>query len=198
MRHSILPLILSGMLAAPPVLADWSLDPVRSHLAFVSIKANDVAEINTFGDIQGAIDGEGQVRVALMLDSVETLIPIRNERVREVLFETTNYKEAVLTAKIDPAAIANLAVGDIAQINAEGTLSLHGQTQPMTLALQAARVATGTVMVASIKPLIVDAAKFGLTEGVEKLREIAGLTSISKAVPVNFVITFVETPAAGQ
>ena len=198
MRKSILPLILSGMLVATPALADWSLDPARSHLAFVSIKANDVAEINTFGDIQGTIDGEGQVKIALMLDSVETLIPIRNERMREILFETTNYKEAVLTAKVDPAVIAKLAVGDIAQINAEGTLSLHGQTQPMTLSLQAARVAAGTVMVASIKPLIVDAAKFGLTEGVEKLREIAGLASISKAVPVNFVITFVESPTAGQ
>ncbi|TCT23722.1 YceI family protein [Thiobaca trueperi] len=198
MRKLILPLILSGMLAATPALADWSLDPARSHLAFVSIKANDVAEINTFGDIQGVMDDEGQVKIALMLDSVETLIPIRNERMREMLFETTNYKEAVLTAKVDPAVIAKLAVGDIAQINAEGTLSLHGQTQPMTLSLQAARVAAGTVMVASIKPLIVDAAKFGLTEGVEKLREIAGLASISKAVPVNFVITFVETPTAGQ
>lgn len=198
MRKSILPLILSGMLVATPALADWSLDPARSHLAFVSIKANDIAEINTFGDIQGAIDGEGQVKIALMLDSVETLIPIRNERMREILFETTNYKEAVLTAKIDPAVIARLAVGDIAQISAEGMLSLHGQTQPMTLSLQAARVAAGTVMVASIKPLIVDAAKFGLTEGVEKLREIAGLASISKAVPVNFVITFVESPAAAQ
>lgn len=198
MRKLILPLILSGMLAATPALADWSLDPARSHLAFVSIKANDVAEINTFGDIQGVMDDEGQVKIALMLDSVETLIPIRNERMREMLFETTNYREAVLTAKVDPAVIAKLAVGDIAQINAEGTLSLHGQTQPMTLSLQAARVAAGTVMVASIKPLIVDAAKFGLTEGVEKLREIAGLASISKAVPVNFVITFVETPTAGQ
>jgi len=51
------------------------------------------------------------------------------------------------------------------------------------------------VMVASTKPLIVDAAKFGMTEGVEKLREIAGLQSISNAVPVSFVMTFVATSA---
>jgi hypothetical protein len=37
----------------------------------------------------------------------------------------------------------------------------------------------------------VDAAKFGLSDGVEKLREIAGLDSISHAVPVSFVMTFV-------
>jgi hypothetical protein len=46
-------------------------------------------------------------------------------------------------------------------------------------------------MVAATKPLIVDATKFGLSDGIEKLREIAGLSSISHAVPVTFVMTFV-------
>ena len=198
MRNLMLTLILSGILAASPALADWSLDPTRSHLTFVSIKANDVAEVNTFGKIQGTIDGDGQAVVTLMLDSVETLIPIRDERMRQFLFETTNYREAVLKARVDPKLIAEMAVGDIAPINAEGSLSLHGQVQPMTLSMQAAKVDAKTVMVASIKPLIVDAAKFGMSDGVEKLREIAGLASISKAVPVNFVITFIEVPATGS
>lgn len=196
MRNSMLTLILSGILTATPALADWTLDPARSHLAFVSIKANDVAEVNTFGKIAGSLDADGQATVTLLLDSVETLIPIRDERMREFLFETTNYREAVLTARIDPKLIADMAVGDIAQINAEGSLSLHGQVQPMTLLMQAAKLDASTVMVASIKPSIVDAAKFGMSDGVEKLREIAGLASISKAVPVNFVITFVDAPAA--
>lgn len=198
MRHSILTLALSGMLISTAALADWSLDPARSHLSFVSIKANNVAEINSFQDIQGTIDSSGQVTVALMLDSVETLIPIRNERMRQALFETTNYKEATLKAKIDPKAIAELAVGTITHINAEGSLSLHGQSQPMTLSLQVAHVAPGTLMAATAKPLIVDAAKFGLSEGVEKLRDVVGLASISQAVPVSFVVTFVETPVASQ
>jgi polyisoprenoid-binding protein YceI len=195
MRHSILPLFLAGILATAPAWADWSLDPARSHLNFVSIKANDVAEINTFGKIQGVVDSDGQAVVTLMLDSVETLIPIRNERIRQFLFETTNYQEAVLKARIDPQIIAGMAVGDIAQITAEGSLSLHGQVQPMTLAMQAAKVDDKTVMVVSIKPLIVDAAKFGMGDGVEKLRELAGLASISKAVPVNVVMTFIDVSA---
>jgi hypothetical protein len=32
----------------------------------------------------------------------------------------------------------------------------------------------------------------GLVAGIESLREIAGLPSISKAVPVSFVLTFDE------
>jgi polyisoprenoid-binding protein YceI len=177
--------------AAIPAAAGWTMDPARSHLAFVSIKAKDVGEVNNFKEMAGTITDEGQVSVSMFLDSVETLVPIRNERMREFLFDTTDYKEATLTAKVDPAIIADLQPGQIAGITAEGTLSLHGQTQPMVLSMQAAKLDDGTVMVAATKPLIVDAAKFGLSDGVEKLREIAGLESISHAVPVTFVMTFV-------
>jgi polyisoprenoid-binding protein YceI len=180
-------------LVAAPALADWSLDPSRSHLAFVSIKAKDIGEVHSFQEMAGTIGEDGQVTVSLMLDSVETLIPIRNERMREFLFETTNYKDATLSAKVDPAIIAGMKPGDIADVSAEGILSLHGEQQPMILSMQAAKLDNGTVMVASTKPLIVDAAKFGMSDGVEKLREIAGLASISNAVPVSFVMTFVES-----
>ncbi|WP_295388551.1 YceI family protein [uncultured Thiodictyon sp.] len=183
---------LASAVAAAPAWADWTLDPARSHLAFVSIKAKDVAEVHTFNEIKGRIAPDGKADIALMLDSVETLVPIRNQRMREILFDTADYKDAVFTAKIDPERIKAMAVGEIADITAEGTLSLHGQTQPVTLVVQAAKVASNTLMVASVKPVVVDAAKFGMTEGVEKLREVAGLAAISNAVPVSFVLTFVD------
>lgn len=183
---------LLGATIAGPATAGWSMDPARSHLAFVSIKAKDVGEVNSFQEMSGSISDDGAVSVSMALDSVETLIPIRNERMREFLFDTADYKDATLTAKIDPAIIAGMQPGEIRDITAEGNLSLHGATQPMILSMQAAKVDGGTVMVASTKPLIVDAAKFGLTDGVEKLREIAGLDSISHAVPVTFVMTFVD------
>jgi len=192
-RPLALPLALGATLFAGSAFAGWSMDPERSHLAFMSIKAKDIAEVHSFTEMSGSIADDGQVSVSMMLDSVETLIPIRNERMREFLFDTTDYKDATLTAKVDPAIIADMKPGDIVQITAEGDLSLHGATQPMTLTMQAAKVADGTVMVASVKPLVIDAAKFGMSDGVEKLREIAGLDSISNAVPVTFVMTFVQS-----
>ena len=188
----VVPVALGASLFTGSALAGWSMDPAQSHLAFMSIKAKDVAEVHSFTEMAGTIADDGQVSVSMMLDSVETLIPIRNERMREFLFDTTDYKDATLTAKVDPALIADMKPGDIAQITAEGTLSMHGATQPMVLNMQAAKVADGTVMVASTKPLVIDAAKFGMSDGVEKLREIAGLDSISNAVPVTFVMTFVQ------
>ncbi|MCF7988864.1 MAG: YceI family protein [Thiohalocapsa sp.] len=185
-------LALSAALVAGPAAAAWTMDPARSHLAFISIKAKDVGEVHSFTEMSGTIGEDGMVTVSMLLDSVETLIPIRNERMREMLFETTNYKDATLTAKIDPAIIAGMQPGDIAVIVAEGNLTLHGQTQPMVVEMQAAKVTADTVMVAAVKPLLIDAAKFGMSDGVEKLREIAGLESISNAVPVSFVMTFVD------
>jgi polyisoprenoid-binding protein YceI len=182
-------LTLAGAL---PAAAGWNMDPARSHVTFVSIKAKDVGEVNTFKEMSGTISDDGNVAVSMFLDSVETLVPIRNERMRELLFDTTDYKEATLTAKVDPSIIADMQPGQITEITAEGNLSLHGEVQPMIISMQAAKLDGGTVMVASTKPLIVDAAKFGLSDGVEKLREIAGLESISHAVPVTFVMTFVD------
>jgi polyisoprenoid-binding protein YceI len=181
-----------GVMLGGPAVAGWSMDPTRSHLSFVSIKAKDVGEVNTFKEMTGTIGDDGTVTVSMFLDSVDTLIPIRDERMREFLFKTADYKEATLTAKVDPSIIAEMQPGEIRAITAEGNLSLHGATQPMILEMQAAKLGDGTVMVASTKPLIVDAAKFGLTEGVEKLRQIAGLDSISHAVPVTFVMTFAD------
>ncbi len=200
--NRLIPILLSTSLVgaglAPAVAAEWTLDPARSHLSYVSIKSGHIGEINHFTEIAGRIDDDGQVVVDTALDSVETLIPIRNERMREILFKTTNYSDATLSAKLNPAEIAALQPGEIVEVVAESTLSLHGERQPLVLKMQAAKLDAHTLMVASIEPVILDAANFGLSEGVETLREIAGLDSISRAVPVTFVMTFEsEHPAPG-
>jgi len=195
MRDSILSIALTGalVLGASPVLADWTLDPERSAVTYVTIKSKDIPENNHFKEMRGQIDETGQAVVTLMLDSVETLVPIRNERMREILFKTADYKEAELKARIDPKTLESLPVGQIQRVSAEGQLSLHGQSQTLTLSMMVGRLDTNTLMVASTEPLLIEASKFGLTENVEKLREIAGLKSISEAVPVVFVVTFTQT-----
>lgn len=192
-------LSLAVMLAGltMPAMADWVLKPEQSHLSFISIKKQHIAEIHTFEQMDGRVAEDGQVTLTLMLDSVETVIPIRNERMREVLFNTADYQTATLSAKIDPSVIDGMQVGEIGQLAGEAVLSLHGQEQPLTMELQVVKVAPDVIFVASRKPLVVNAEKFGLDDGIEQLREIAGLDAISHAVPVNFVMTFVREPAAG-
>jgi polyisoprenoid-binding protein YceI len=187
---------LAGSLIAPAAAAEWALDPERSQVAFVSIKSDDIGEAHHFEEISGQVDDDGQATVDIKLASVETLIPIRNERMREMLFNTTEYNDATLSAKIDQSKIAAMRPGDIIRLAAESTLELHGNSQALVLDMQVAKVAPSTLMVASTKPVILDAKNFGLGDGVDKLREIAGLERISDAVPVTFVLTFEEQQPA--
>ena len=63
---------------------------------------------------------------------------------------------------------------------------------PSTSPMAIARLSDSRVLVSSLKPVIVNAGVFDLANGIEELRELAGLPAISKAVPVSFVLMFVE------
>lgn len=54
------------------------------------------------------------------------------------------------------------------------------------------KISDNKLMVSSFQPIIINANEFGLVAGVEKLRDIAGLSSISQAVPVSFVLTLMQ------
>ena len=51
------------------------------------------------------------------------------------------------------------------------------------------RIANGAVA-STVKPILVIADTHGMVSGVEALREVAGLPSISRAVPVTFTVVF--------
>ena len=83
------------LLALPSIaFSDWELVNDDSHLNFVSFKAVDFAEIHSFKEMSGSIDSNGKANLVINLDSLETLIPIRNERMRNLLFETQIFPTA--------------------------------------------------------------------------------------------------------
>lgn len=178
------------VLFAAPAWADWALNNDQSQLSFISIKKGDIAEVHRFDQLEGSVDNKGNVKLVIELASVDTAIPIRDQRMREMLFDTKVFPRATLTAKVDANKVSKLAVGDMMVNTMEGQLSMHGQSSPVTAELVVARLGSDTLLISSRKPVVLQAGDFDLLEGVEKLREVAGLDSISKAVPVNFVLTF--------
>ena len=74
--------------------------------------------------------------------------------------------------------------------NYDAEISLHGITQTMGVDLQVLKTDADTLQVSLARPLIVNAASFGLAEGVEQLREIAGLPSINPNVVVDFTLVY--------
>ena len=182
--------ILALLFVATPTWADWALNNAQSQLSFISIKKGDIAEVHRFDQLDGRVDTNGNVTLNIQLASVDTAIPIRDQRMREMLFNTNVFPRATLTAKVDSGALDKLATGDILTSSVEGKLSLHGQTGAVTAELAIARLGPNKLLVSSRKPLLLQAGDYELLEGVEKLREVAGLSTISKAVPVSFLLTF--------
>jgi hypothetical protein len=93
-------------------------------------------------------------------------------------------------AQLAPAALAELEVGSATALEVPATVTLHGRELTINAEVLAARLNQSTLLVTSLRPIIVNAGAVGLSEGVERLREIAGLPAISQAVPVTFTLSF--------
>lgn len=186
----VLTALALGVVLASPAYAGWTLDNDASRINFVSTKANTAAEVHTFGTLDGQVDDDGNATLSIDLNTVDTAIEIRDERMRNILFETAQFPTATLAATVDMAAVAGLSAGETTELTTEGQLMVHGTTSSVTFDVSVSRLGDDRILVASRKPVIVNASQVGLLAGVEKLREVAGLPSISPAVPVSFVLAF--------
>lgn len=187
------PFVLASLvLASAPADADWALDNDASTLKFVTTKANLAAEVHSFGTLEGSVDGDGNATVTIELDSVDTTVEIRDERMREMLFETERYPAATIAAKVDTDAVSRLKPGTRQPMVLEGQLLIRDTPVSVTLDVTVTKLDKTRLLVSSRAPVIVNAGQTGLAAGVEKLREVAGLPSISPAVPVTFELVFVS------
>lgn len=178
-------------------LADWKLDNQQSSLSFVSVKNGAVVERHTFKELAGTVNGAGQASLEVNLDSVATLIPIRNERMREMLFNTKKHPLATANIQLDKAIIDQLATSSRARrIEVSADLTLNATSQRVNAALLVNATTDGGVMVSTAEPILISAAQWDLNGGIEALREVAGLNSITQMVPVTFTLKFV--PASTQ
>jgi len=174
---------------AIPASAAWELDNERSTLGFLSIKNASKGELHHFKSLSGSVSDAGKASVEVDLDSVGTAIPIRNQRMRELLFETVRFPQATLSASV-PEELLALEEGDSASETVEVTVELHGASKSYSADMIVTRLADDSLQVTLREPLIVDAADFGLAGGVGTLKEVAGLASISTAVPVTATLVF--------
>ena len=169
--------------------AHWELDNNSSTLSFVTVKADHVGEVHTFDQLSGDINDDGSVQITIELASVNTLIDIRNERMQNMLFETNLFPQATISGEIDLDAVAAMDAGVSQAISVDFDLAIHGESSSYTADLLVTRTERG-VLASTVKPIIVMADTHGLVSGVEALREVAGLPSISRAVPVSFNVAF--------
>lgn len=168
----------------------WKLDDSSSRIAFASIKADEFIETHYFSRLSGQINGNGEAIVTIFLKDVETRIDIRNERMRDMFFEIEKFPQATIKTKVNVNNFSDLPIGGRREAEIEATLSLHGKESSVFANAFVTRIAKTRVEVATTEPTIVYVSDFDLETGLDSLREIANLPSISGVVPVTFSLVF--------
>ena len=178
------------LLFSYPVFPEWKLVNDESSMHFISIKASDIAETHTFKKLSGSVKENGEAHLSINLTSLETLIPIRNERMGNLLFETKIYPSAVFRLGIDLEKILLTEIGKSSDVEYKGVFEFKNKEFPLSVKLKVIRLSEQSFSVISSEPLLLNAERLGLSRGIEALRVVAGLPSISKSVPVIFSLIF--------
>ena len=185
---------LMALASVAPAWAEWQVSE-DSRIQFVSIKNSAIGEVSHFEMISGTVDDEGAVEIRVALDSVETNIAIRNERMKKMLFEVGLYPEAVIRAQLSAEALAVLASSNVAVVPVMLQIDLHGRvvSKDAMLAVSATDVGFSAT---SSQPILLNAAEFELEAGVVALQTVAGLNAISRVIPVTVSLNFAKVASA--
>ena len=104
----VLLLILGVNLTAQ---ANWYLDGESSRLSFITTQNANIADVHRFLVLHGKVDRKGLAQLRIEMDSVNSAVPLRDERMRDVLFDFKHFPEAQISAQIDLQPINDLAPG---------------------------------------------------------------------------------------
>ena len=174
--------LLAALWSIAPAHADWMVQDT-SQIGFVSIKNNSIGENNAFQRVSGSISEAGMVAVAIDLTSVETGVGIRNERLQTMLFDVASFPSATVKATLTPAQVTALRGGGTVTESVTLDVILYGTTVSKTAEVLVS-VLDDDVRVTSTQPIMITAQDFGLESGVAALQKIAGLSAISRSIPI--------------
>lgn len=168
----------------------YDLDELNSFLYFVSTKNIHTVESHTFSILSGDIKNTGEATLTIDLSGVDTANTTRDQRMRDFLFDVTNFPTATVSLSIRLDSLDAMSIGTSSTMDVSAILNLHGIQLPIETSLVVSRLSTTEILVRNTAPIIVDAQDYMLSEGLEVLRSLAGLSVIAYAVPVNFTLVF--------
>lgn len=194
MRHSILHVAAAALcLAASSTYAAWRVDSAQSTLSFVTAKAGapgtgGIEEVQAFKQVGGSVGNDGKLQFNVDLASVETNIPLRNDRLKELLFKVADFPQAVFTGAVDVHRFDALPVGASADVELTGQLTIAGQSKPLSANLRVVKLASNALLVGTRTPIVVNLKDYGLQDGVEALRSVMNLSVLASSAPVSFSV----------
>ena len=183
-------ILINVFLFGSTASAHWMLVEAESNLNFVSTKNEHISEIQQFTSLKGEFNPEGELQVEIDLASIDSGIEIRDTRMREKLFLVDKFPSASLTAQL-PDSVLTLATGNSILVTLPAKLNIMGISKTISTTVQVTRKDDNGIIATSTRPILISAADFGLTSGIEILQKLAGLSGIGLTIPVNFNLVFV-------
>ena len=178
----------------PQTPADWAASD--AGISFLSSKINkqlnSVTEQSRFTASRAVLDKDGNFKMTVDLGSVDTGIGIRDQRLKDWVFETAKFAQADISGQVDAEAVGKLAVGESVHLKQPLTLDIHGKQIQLEADLSAQRVSADKIMVSTLSPVLLDVKALDMSGGVAKLVEVMGLSSIVEQIPVSFHAEFVR------
>ncbi|MEQ9021884.1 MAG: YceI family protein, partial [Pseudomonadales bacterium] len=98
-KIAVTALVLAGANVAFAEFA--TLNPDKSSVSFVTTKVQDIQEVMRFDQLSGRISDDGSVVIRIHANSINTMIPIRDDRMKEHLFEIADFPVITVSAEID-------------------------------------------------------------------------------------------------
>ncbi len=188
-------LIACLLLAAFPLaaVADWVVARDDSAITYLSTKMTGgfatVFEHNHFKSFSGSISDTGEVTLDIDLNSVDTGVVIRDERVMEHVFDAGKHPQAQVRLTAKDALEKHYPHGHVQTV--EAALTMRGVTRQVKGEVSITR-AGDSLLVQTTAPILVNAADYGMLEGFEILKELVKLFNIPTTIPVSLRLVFVK------
>ncbi len=161
----------------------WKLNQDSSNISIITTKNNNVSEVFEFKNFSGSIDSNRNLKISIDLSSLETYIPIRNQRMQKHLFQTEIYPTADVHTQLAVDSLSNGVHNVSFDVDLHGVSSIV-QAEFMVLEKH------GNKVITLHKPLLIKASDFALKKGITTLKNIAKLQSIDFTVPIHIVLVF--------
>lgn len=180
--------VVAGLLSLTSLdlLANWTVNNEQSTVSFISVKKSNVMEAHHFNQLTGTLSADGKFSLNINLASVDTGISIRDQRMKEHLFQQSKFANATVSASLSADTISQLKINKTTPLSLSANLDLHGHKKAITLLLDVVKLSDSSLIVSNRKPVFIKANDFSLVKGIETLRNLAGLPSIATTVPVSF------------
>ena len=161
-----------------------------STITFLSSKINkqlnSITEQSSFTANKSQLDTEGNFTMNIDLSSVKTNIDLRDQRLKDWVFETGQFANAEISGKVEMSAINKLQEGETISLQQPLLINIHGKKINFNADLSIQRNMNNKITVSTRTPVILDIKQMGMTEGVARMVEVMGLSSIVEQVPVSF------------